>query len=357
MHLEGMINYELAKEMGLKDGKEAVLTRLGRNPFDAFNLYHTTLCSDFKTNVPILLNAIMKSRLREKIWFSQFQYSGLKVYESTGLKVREQLDVIINAFVHLKNTERAYHDIFIELVFDIPRGNANGFTYFSSHDYFREIVQLSKEERYMNYISGVGIGGRLEQNMISTHYKAKFEEVKSTSNLQILPHAGEFGDTREINCASIIDALKYSDRIGHGVTIGECTGDESLAGAVLDICITSNLKFMNKYSSPQKHPVVALFKSHKITLSSDDPGILLRNEGGKEVNIDLNSEFALFASLLSGYSFAEKIDALVTVSETAFQQVQLLIDRGTRTSAYKGAVLAVLQKKRDQIKILQVMLP
>ena len=320
IHLEGIINKTIASKMF--NNKHIDINNIeNKEPFVVFNTYFNILCSNFKYNIKLLLDYAIENMQLRNIFYTQFQYSALKVHYLTELNIQNQFDIIID-YIESKNIDY----LIIDFILDIPRGNANTYDYFISGKYVDEIIALSKINKYKNYIRGLGIGGRIENNTISNNYKTHFDKI-ITNSLLIIPHAGEFGDT-QYNCESINDALIYSSRLGHGVRILDCGERNNIENIILDISITSNLKFISEYKNDiQNHPIKKLIKNgYNITLSTDDPGILYKhkiiNESSdkKEDNIDLNYEYNLLYSILDGTE-KEKLDIITLISYNSIRNI------------------------------------
>ena len=280
------------------------------NPFDNFNTNVEILCSSFEHNIRILLNDIYEDRYKQNIYYTQFHLSSLKIHNLTNLTVEKQFDIIINIISNIKQNTK-YNNIIIQFILDIPRGNA--FTYNYLENYFDEIIILSKIDKYKQYIIAVGISGRIENYTIDNTYLKYYQKFQNTT-LKIIPHAGEFGITN-VTCTSIQSALKYSNRIGHGVRIIECDKTQIIdkSNIVLDINISSNLKFIDQYNNDiNLHPLKQILEEkYNITLSTDDPGILYSEN--KE-NINLLHEYKLLFKIIKTYSLKEKINILFNIS-------------------------------------------
>lgn len=309
IHLEGMINDTIIKQF---NNLKNIHIYENDKIFDKFNKIVDILCCDFENNMRILLNYVYEDRLKQNIYYTQFHLSSLKIHSLTNLTVKDQFDIIID-IINIIKQKGKYDNIKIQFILDIPRGDAYRYDYLNQ--YFIEIIRLSHDNKYKQYIIAVGIGGRWEYNTIDGNYKKYFEQIKDFSTLKIIPHAGEFFDTTT-TCNSIKSALNYSKRIGHGVRIMECdhlnsTIDKS--NIVLDINISSNLSFIDKYNNNlYNHPIKELLEEgYNITLSTDDPGILY-SENNK--NIDLLHEHKLLLEIIKTYSLKEKIDILFNIS-------------------------------------------
>jgi len=305
IHLEGTIDNNIIQKMG-----GTIIT--SSNPFNIFNNNIQILCNNFYNNINILLLETFKNRLTQNIFYTQYHYSALKIMQLTTLNVQQQFDIIINCINNIKKNS-IYQYIYIDFILDIPRGNAYIiYPYFKNGDYFNEIITLINNENkeYNKYIRGVGIGGRDENNTIE-HYKIEFDKILK-QNIPIIPHAGEFGPTH-VTCNSIKIALQYSNRLGHGVRILECT--DITKKPVLDISITSNLIFINdvKYTK-NTHPIKDLIKKdYPITLSTDDPGLLYRLDDPQK-NIDLLYEYNLLIDILgTSYSIPNKFKIITKI--------------------------------------------
>jgi adenosine deaminase len=279
VHFEAMITSDIVKKMGGSIDNKS-------QPFNIFEQLLRLLCSDFKTNTEILLESIFNDRYDNNILYTQFQYSALKIQSLRGVKIniKEQFDILIEHITKIKKDHK-FNNIYIDFILDIPRGNADNYVYFSSGDYVKDIIKLSKDDKYKYYIRGLGIGGRDETNTIDNMYKSHFDKIKK-EKLAIIPHAGEFCSNKQ-TCDSINSALNYSSRIGHGVRILGCNDiSKKPSDIVLDISITSNLTFIpnsdgclddpiiKKYKDIKDHPIKDLIKKgYQITLSTDDPGV------------------------------------------------------------------------------------
>jgi adenosine deaminase len=311
IHLEGVINDTLIQKF---NNPQNILILDSDEAFDKFNNNVEILCCDFKNNMEILLNYVYEDRYKQNIYYTQFHLSSLKIYDLTKLVVKQQFDIIIDIIYDIKKTNTKYNNIIIQFILDIPRGNADTYDYFEN--YFNDIIYLSKHDKYKNFIIAVGIGGRYEDKTIDNTYKKYFKKIKDQTTLKIIPHAGEFGTNTE-SCNSIKSALNYSKRIGHGVRIIECNQSDTIlldkSNIVLDINISSNLKFIDKYDNDlNKHPIKKLLEEgYNITLSTDDPGILYSKD--KE-NINLLHEYKLLLEIIKNYSLKDKIDTLFNIS-------------------------------------------
>ncbi|NBV43139.1 hypothetical protein EBR96_10300, partial [bacterium] len=302
IHLEGIINNTLIKQFENPNNKN--ISELD-NPFDNFNRNVEILCSSFKHNIKILLEYVYEDRYKQNIYYTQFHLSSLKIHNLTSLTVQKQFDIIIDIISIIKQNIK-YNHIIIQFILDIPRGNA--FTYNYLENYFDEIIILSKIDKYKQYIIAVGIGGRVENYTIDNTYLKYYQKFQNTT-LKIIPHAGEFGTT-DVTCKSIQSALNYSQRIGHGVRIIECdkTQIKNKSNIVLDINISSNLKFIDQYNNDiNLHPLKQILEEYNITLSTDDPGILYSEN--KEY-INLLHEYKLLFKIIKNYSLKQKINLL-----------------------------------------------
>ena len=316
IHLEGLISKNIIDKM--KNPKN--ITIGNKKLFDLFNKNFDILCSDYKHNIKVLLDHAILNMKNNNIFYTQFQYSALKVHDKTTLNIKSQFDIIID---HIESLDTA--NIIIDFILDIPRGNAKSYDYFYSGEYVKDIIDLSKMNKYKNYIRGVGIGGRIEANTISNSYKTHFDKILK-NGLLIIPHAGEFND-KTTTCDSIKDALNYSSRLGHGVRISECGKIDNIKNNILDISITSNLNFIDDYNNNiDKHPIKELIKNnYNITLSTDDPGILYKHkiiDSGDDMlqNIDLNYEYRLLYSILDGTE-KEKLDIITLISYNSIRNI------------------------------------
>ena len=127
-------------------------------PFEVFNyIVEKILCPNFANNIGILLADLFENRLRQKILYTQLQYSALKIHKETELDVKQQFDIIIKHIKDIKKDAK-YKNIYVDFILDIPRGNAIKYDYFNS--YIDDIINLQRDGEYIYYIRGIGIGGR-----------------------------------------------------------------------------------------------------------------------------------------------------------------------------------------------------
>jgi len=354
VHLEGSINEELLKIMTNNHINHLYYTM---GSFEKFNYCVKILCKNFKNNMQTLLEYIYEDRFQQHIFYTQFQYSALKIWSHTELKIKDQFDIII-PIIHRLRKIKKYQYIYIDFILDIPRGNTywkGQYTYFENNGYVNDIIKLIKSEKnkfiniindailplcdYKYYIRGLGIGGHDEANTISKKYKASFDEINK-NNIPIVPHAGEFGK-KDVVCDNIKDALRYSNRLGHGVRILECLDITNYNGYVLDICITSNLNFVATYpdfldyadrnkieynfKTLDTHPIKKLIeKNITVTLSTDDPGILKQHRfGDQKADINLNYEYIILASL---YPPDEQKDIITKIVLNGIKNIPIYFD-------------------------------
>jgi len=344
VHLEGMITKELYLAMG---GKETILNNTP-GLFDKFGVYVNILCQNFDNNMGLLLEYVFKDRYEQNIFYTQFQYSPLKIHEKTSNTVRSQFDIIIKHCANLKKTNPLYNNIMIDFILDIPRGNADVYSYFTTNQYLTDIINLSKEEPYKYYIRGIGIGGRIETNTMKNY--DKFFKDGLNNNLLIIPHGGEFGTNHTIY-NSIHAALKFNvPRIGHGIRIIEHPDLIKTAydnKTVFDVCITSNLNFINEpdwtktINNYKPHPIYEMInKGLLITLASDDPGLL--SLLGKPVN--LVNEYIIFSDYFKNINDKKKyIDWIALNGIEATSKIIL----GTKMSNL------IAEKRKEYNEIIQ----
>lgn len=309
LHLEGFMDKELYK--GIK-GSE----RQNGPPFDLFNANFNLLANNFNINIDQLIKKMFENRYDNNIFYTQLQYSALKFFNSSkNITIKDQFDTIINSIKNIKKKDPKYKNIFIDFILDIPRSNPYDIKIINSiRSYFGTIKNLiinNNTKDYKNYIRGVGIGGRYENvnTKINSSYYKNFYDGLLKENINIIPHAGEFGNNSE-TCDSIEGALEYTNRIGHGVRILNCnfmTKKSKLKpyDIFLDISITSNLTFITDIIyTINNHPIYDLYKNkYKITLSTDDPGILYENSKP----ITLLSEYKKYYVILKN----KKLDELI----------------------------------------------
>jgi len=305
IHLEGCITKQLYIDMG---GTHPNIDTL--SGFDLFREYFNTFITDFEINMERLLKHIFNTRVQENIFYTQFQYTALKIKDKTGnyIPIKTQFDTIITIINNIQK-DPIYDNIYIDFILDIPRGNAKSLPLYTQ--YFTDIISLltssnSSDNKYKQYIRGIGIGGTNESNTMGTTYKTDYDKINNDHHILIVPHAGELGSTN-IACSSLKDCLDSYNvkRVGHGVRILECeslTNSEQIVRPInqfyLDICITSNLIFIPspKYTI-NTHPIKELInKNYNITLSTDDPGLLKQQNAiylDQTKYITLNSEYIL----------------------------------------------------------------
>lgn len=335
VHLEGSITMDLLKKMTNARGHPYPSPT--DQPFDVFNKCHDILSYNFEHNMGILLEYIFEDRRRQNIIYTQFQYSALKVNSSSGLELQQQFDIIIGHCERIK-LNPLYNQIYIDFILDIPRGNA--FTYRYLDKYVQDIIRLGTDltKKYCYYVKGIGIGGRME-NMTMDTYKKIFTDVNA-AGLFVVPHAGEFCDNKTV-CDNLVNTLDYNiARIGHGIRLVNCILEKPKLQRILtdkiplDICISSNLQFINEEYSmecyPSKfgkkytlktHPIKQLIDSgYYITLSTDDPGILYKDGPNKEP-IDLCYEYYLLSTLYD--SQENKINIISTIAQNGIGAIRI----------------------------------
>jgi adenosine deaminase len=295
-HLEGMMDTILFNKL---KANTTFIKNFTGDPFTKFNLGVDLLCSNFEKNIKLLLEYVFEDRYKQNIIYTEFQYSALKINSSTNKNVIEQFNIINSAINKIKKDDK-YKNIEIRFILDIPRGNANTYSYFSN--YASDII--ATHNKYPQLLIGIGIGGRNESNTIE-NYKYYFDQFNNIKSLIYNPHAGEFGSTSTIKTSleTVINSKYNIKRIGHGIRIVEIQNKKDLINKLkqkniyLDVSITSNNNFITdadytKYVSNYGHPIKELMENDiKVTLSSDDPGILdanLNNEYKKLLKFDNN---------------------------------------------------------------------
>lgn len=340
LHLEASCSIDTYRKMITKDKEEEFNLKFKDEPFNIFNyIVEKILCSDFDTNIGILLSDLFDNRLKQNILYTQVQYSALKIHSIINLDVKQQFDIIIKHIDIIKSNP-IFKDIYVDFILDIPRGNAKHYAYFNraKDSYIDDIIKLQYIGNYKYYIRGIGIGGRTESMNMSSYHEIFFKKGVE-ANLSIIPHAGEFGEIT-IMCHNLKDTISYgTKRIAHGVRILECDKDyvnPDNKKLVFDISISSNMKFITdgsepKYKSLIDHPIKELIKhNYIVTLSTDDPAILFDSSDN---NIDLNHEYQLLADLY--IQPFEKLYHITKIASNGFKNIPLIISDGTEIRLLK----------------------
>ena len=299
IHLEALVPPKI-----LIDKK--LITNLINSPnlFDIFNDYVSKMKNyiikdgtgdkQTQTNFEFIMRQIFEyvfeNRRKENITYTQFQYSGLKIYgipdnpfnqPETGLTMLTQAKIIVKILDEFKKKE-ANKYIYIDFIMDIPRGQAIHFMKYKLEDYINDIVRILDDSELNKYFKGIGLGGRAE-DVTFDMFINEFNKIRLPKNNGIVnPHAGEFNNKE--NLEQTIDFKP--ERIGHGVQIlmfddtSNKLIDKSKTNNIsYDVCITSNIKFGVKINGNnltyKTHPIYQMINNGlNVNLSTDDPILL-----------------------------------------------------------------------------------
>ena len=273
--------------------------------FDMFNLYvkknkyyilhNMNKEENFKYLMRIIFEYMFEDRITQNITYTQFQYSGLKMYginnnpynePETGITMLTQAEIITEILDEFTQIEKN-KNIHIDFIMDIPRGQYYLFRNYTIDSYIIDIKNILNNPKLNKYFKGIGLGGRAE-NVTFNHVKQYFTEIKQNKpNSGIInPHAGEF-DFSGINLFETINFLP--ERIGHGIQIMiydsssnpliQKSKDNNIS---YDVCITSNIHFIKNLNGNQltykTHPIYKMIeKGLDVNLSTDDPILLGKN--------------------------------------------------------------------------------
>ena len=332
VHLEGFINEKIFRTF--KDFTESDMTIVNtkKTPGDIFRTVAPKLYSRTKyNNLELLLKHMLDDRVKQNIVFTQLQFSPFyliygdivgkpndlinnslnsKSFDHTDRK-KELKELFIKMIDVIKSykTEKRYN-IFVNFICDFPRWyidtNAIIFT-----EYLKILVELYKEDgEIKNFFCGIGLGGGFDQEK-SFNYVKHIIQQSITSNKQwydkscggsntngflVVPHAGEFNGFKQ-NLRDTIMSKDIITRVGHGVGILKMERPHNsnvlmqLGELFFDICPYSNSHFIQDKNGQtyrwDDYPITQLKGVlQKITLNSDDPGILSFNSNSKVKLID-----------------------------------------------------------------------
>jgi adenosine deaminase len=364
IHLEATTNLDILEILDISKNNP---------PFSIFNEISRKLSLNYEDNITMLLKNVFEDRYNNNIWYTQFQYSGLKIWKNSGytIDLRRQFDIISNVINTLKVIDK-YKDIYVDFIVDIPRGTGKDYEMYK--EYILDIVRLGRDKRYGHLLRGVGIGGKDEGKTPFEDYKFAFDIITKFGELEFVPHCGEFGSNKVI-LDNLLATFRYKPkRIGHGIRIVDVLEDDAFDNDVktelktlaknihFDVSITSNATFipLSKVNSNAfwieegknylNHPIKKMIKQYNIytTLSTDDPGIIYY-DNDKTQSINLNSEYKRFSDLWTDKQ--EKIDQIVLIcirgiranwtnSKHSFVQKRLLL----KQKDMESRLILVLQK-------------
>lgn len=300
IHLEALVPPTYLIEQKIIDSLE-----LKPNLFDMFNAYVEKMKyyilkdvnkeENFKYLMRKVFEYMFEDRIKQNITYTQFQYSGLKMYginynpynkPETGITMLTQANIITDILDELKQIEKN-KSIYIDFIMDIPRGQFSEFKTYNIEKYIEDIKNILNNPKLNRYFKGIGLGGRAEDVTFNSlkKYFTKIRLNKPQFGI-INPHAGEF-DKSGTNIVETIDFIP--ERIGHGIQI--MTYD-SLSNPLIqksknnnisyDVCITSNIHFIKTLNENKlnykNHPIYDMIKNGlDVNLSTDDPILLGKN--------------------------------------------------------------------------------
>jgi adenosine deaminase len=295
IHFEAIVPPSVLQQYGIMPKIDITL---GGDLFGKFNEYlkhiknyiikdgNTNKLTKFKEVMEVMFEYIFEDRLKQNIMFTQFQYSGLKMYgknknifnePETGLTLLDQASIINNVLNTFKENPK-YKPVFIEFILEIPRGQAEVFESYTYKDYITDINTLLRYPEN-KYFKGVGLGGRDEHSYNIGKFSHELLRVRHFMPFGIInPHAGEFGFNSK-NLEETVDI--HPERIGHGIQIINFNSDSNnliekskKLNISYDVCITSNINFIRTMTY-KTHPIYKMIEQGlNVNLSTDDPILL-----------------------------------------------------------------------------------
>ena len=87
IHLEATINLNILEILEISKSNP---------PFFIFNEISKKLSLNYRENITMLLEHVFEERYKNNIWYTQFQYSGLKIWKNSGytIDLKQQFDII-----------------------------------------------------------------------------------------------------------------------------------------------------------------------------------------------------------------------------------------------------------------------